>query len=419
MRIKPALRAQNLKSSAVFDLLQKAKELSKQGRDIVSLSVGEPVWGTFERVRKAGIRAIEEGWTKYTPSAGIPALREAVARRMSRRFPFPVRAEEIAAAAGCKQALFAIFQCFFERGDEVILPVPYWVSYKELIELSGARPRLVPCEESAGFKLTPEGLRAGLRASSPEEARPEGPQPVAGLRGGAKGLLLNTPNNPTGAVYTKEELAALGAVLKERPDLLVITDDIYDRLVFEGESAPHLLEVCPDLKDRTLCVNGASKAFLMTGWRIAWLTAPAAHIKVFTAFQSQSVSCVNSIAQKALADELLNCDEEIRALVQKLKPLRQKLLAALDRLPGVKPFPPAGAFYLWAGVKDVIGRSYKGKKILSSADLMERLLSEADLICVSGENFGLPGYLRFSYAVEPEVLEKAVSRLSAFFSHIK
>ena len=400
MRIKPARRAQNLKSSAVFDLLQKAKELSLRGRDIVSLSVGEPVWGTYGRVRKAGIRAIEEGWTKYTPSAGIPALREALARRMSRRFPFPVRAEETAAAAGCKQALFAIFQCFFEPGDEVVLPVPYWVSYKELIELSGARVRLAVCEESAGFKLTPESLRASLE-------------------GGAKGFLLNTPNNPTGAVYTKEELASLGAVLRERPDILIVTDDIYDRLVFEGESAPHLLEACPDLKDRTLCVNGASKAFLMTGWRVAWLTGPLDFIKVFTAFQSQSISCVNSIAQKTLADELLACDEEIAALVQKLKPLRQKLLNALHRLPGVRPFPPDGAFYLWAGVQDVIGRSYKGKKILSSADLMERLLNEADLICVSGENFGLPGYLRFSYAVEPETLEKAVSRLSAFFSLIK
>lgn len=397
---QPAKRARNLKSSAVFDLLQKAKEMRRQGKDIISLSVGEPVWDTYDRIKEAGKRAIDSGFTKYTPSAGIPELRERISERVSSDFGFSVEPDHIVAAVGCKQALFAIFQCFFEEGDEVILPAPYWVSYTELIELSGARCKAVFCEEKDGFKITPSVLNAAITEKT-------------------KGFLLNTPNNPTSAVYTEEELKNLGEALRKHPKVIVITDDIYDRLVFEGVKSPHLLSLCPDLRDRVLCVNGASKNYLMTGWRLAWITGPKHCIKTLTAFQSQSISCAGSIAQKALADELLHCDEDIKALIQKLKPLRNQLFQTLKTISGLKPYPSEGAFYLWASVQDIIGRSHKGDKILSSTHLMELLLKRAELICISGENFGAPGYLRFTYGVEKQVMDKAYFRISNFFKDVK
>ena len=230
---------------------------------------------------------------------------------------------------------------------------------------------------------------------------------------------MNTPNNPTSAVYTEEELKSLGEVLRKHPQVIVITDDIYDRLVFEGTKSPHLLKLCPDLKDRVFCVNGASKNYLMTGWRLAWVIGPEHCLKTLTAFQSQSISCAGSIAQKALADELLHCDEDIKDLIQKLKPLRDQLFQTLKAISGLKPYPSEGAFYLWTSVKDIIGRSHKGDPILSSAHLMELLLQRAKLICISGESFGVPGYLRFTYGVEKQVMDKACLRLSDFFKDIK
>lgn len=396
---QPSKRARNLKSSAVFDLLQKAKELNRKGRDVISLSVGEPVWDTYDRVKEAGKKAIDAGFTKYTPSAGILELREKVSERASSDFGFSVKPANTVIASGCKQALFALFQCFFEEGDEVILPAPYWVSYEELIELSGADCKTLFCDEKEGFKITPLRLSEAITEKT-------------------KGLLINSPHNPTSAVYTEEELKALGEVLRKHPQIIVITDDIYDRLVFKGDRSPHLLTLCPDLKDQVFCVNGASKSYLMTGWRLGWVTGPEQHIKVLTAFQSQSISCSNSIVQKALADELFNCDEDIKALIQKLKPLRDQLFEKLESFSGLKPYPSEGGFYLWTSVKDVIGRSHKEDKILSSAHLMELLLERVGLICVSGESFGAPGYLRFTYGVKKQTLDKACLRLSDFFKDV-
>ena len=392
-------RVKSLKPSAVFELLQKAKNLKKQGRDIISLSVGEPVWDTYDKIKQAGKRAIDEGHTKYTPSSGTPELRAKISERMSEDCGFPVKPSNVVVASGCKQALFVLFQCFCDPGDEVILPAPYWVSYKQIIELSGAVSKTVSCDEGTGFKITPSQLKQAITEKT-------------------KGFLLNSPNNPTSAIYTEEELKALGEELRRHPKVFIITDDIYDRLVFKGSRAPHLLAVCPDLKDRTFCVNGASKIYLMTGWRLAWITGPEEYMQTLSAFQSQSISCTSSIAQKAVADTLLECDQEIQDLIQKLKPLRDQLFQTIKELPGIKPYPSEGAFYLWIDVRNIIGCSHKGEKILSSFHLVEQLLDKADLVCVSGESFGAPGYLRFSYGVAKETLDKACQRLSEFFKSV-
>ena len=394
-----AKRVKDLKPSAVFELLQKGKNLKKQGRDIVSLSVGEPVWETYDQVKEAGKKAIEEGYTKYTPSVGIPELREKICERTSSDFNFPVKPNNVVVAAGCKQALFALFQCLCDPGEEVILPAPCWLSYRQIMELSGAVCKTISCDETTEFKITADKLQEAITEKT-------------------KVFLLNSPHNPTSAVYREKELKELGAVLKKHPQIFIVTDDIYDRIVFQGLRSPHLLALCPDLKDQTFCVNGVSKTYLMTGWRLAWIVGPEKYMKTLSAFQSQSISCVSSIAQKAMGDKLLSCDSEIKELIQKLKPLRDQLSQTLENLPGVKPYPSEGGFYLWASVKEVLGQSYGGEKILSSLHLMELLLEKADMLCLAGESFEAPGHLRFSYGVTKETMDKACGRLSDFFQKI-
>ena len=396
---QPARRVQGLKPSAVFQVLQRAEVLKKKGQDIISLSIGEPEWGTFDNIKSAGIKAIREGCTKYTPAAGRAEFRLQIARQAEKDLGIPLGAENVTVTAGCKYALFTLFQCFCNPGDEVILPAPHWVSYPNIMELCGAVCKIVPTDETSGFKITPDQLKKALTDKT-------------------KVFLLNSPNNPTSAVYSGEELRALGEVLKERPQVLLITDDIYNRIVFEGNLAPHILRFCPYLKNRTFVVNGGSKVYLMTGWRIAWIIAPANLAKTLSSFQSQTISCASSIAQKALEDSLLTSEKAIAQFREKLRALRDSFFDQVNQIPGLKPYPSEGGFYLWVSVKDLMGRKLQKEPITSSLDLMEKLLVKADLLCLSGESFGAPGYLRFNYAVNPESLNKAARRLAQFVSEL-
>ena len=396
---QPAQRVQGLKPSAVFQVLQKAEVLKKKGKDIVSLSIGEPEWGTFDIIKSAGIKAIQEDYTKYTSASGREKLRSQLSLQAEKDLGIPFGPENVTITAGCKYALFTFFQCFCNPGDEVILPAPYWVSYPNIMELCGAKCVTVPTDESSGFKITVSQLKKSLTDKT-------------------KIFLLNSPNNPTSAVYTGEELKALGDVLKDHPQVLVVTDDIYNRIVFEGDIAPHILNFCSFLKNRTFAINGGSKSYLMTGWRIAWIIGPKNLIKTLSSFQSQTISCANSISQKALEDSLLASEESIIQFREKLRELRDSFFNQMSQIPGLKPHPSEGGFYLWVGVKDLIGRKYQGEPITSSLDLMEKLLEKANLLCLSGESFGAPGYLRFNYAVKPESLNKAIQRLSQFVSEL-
>ena len=393
--MKLSQKVQNLKPSSVFVLLQKIQNLKSQGQDIINLSVGEPEWDTYPVIKEAAKKSIDEGYTKYTPSAGRKELRAQISDYSSKSLGVPFSSDEVLVSAGCKYALFALFQCLCNSGDEVILPAPYWMSYLDVIQLSGASCKLVLTDETTGFKITPEQLKSSITSKT-------------------KIFLLNSPNNPTSAIYSTQELKALAAVLREFKDLIIITDDIYDRMVFKGDRSPHLLSVCPELKDRTFCVNGASKNFLMTGWRLGWILGPREVIKVLSAFHSQSVSCANSVTQKAFEDSLLLCEKNIQEIVQKLISLRDTLFNGLSAIQGITPYPSEGAFYLWVSVKGILGRSHKGTPIPSSLVLMEQLLEKKGLACLNGEKFGTPGYLRFSYGVSQSQLEQAVSRFSQF-----
>ena len=395
----PAERVQGLKPSAAFQALQKAEVLKRKGKDIISLSIGEPEWSTFDNIKSAGIKAIQEGYTKYTPAAGREEFRIQLSHQAEKDLGIPLGPENVTVTAGCKYALFTLFQCFCNPGDEVILPAPYWVSYPNIMELCGAKCKIVSTDESSGFKITPSQLKKAITDKT-------------------KMFLLNSPNNPTSAVYSSEELIALGEILKEYPQILLVTDDIYNRIVFEGNLAPHILRFCPFLKNRTFAINGGSKGYLMTGWRIAWIIGPSHLTKVLSSFQSQTISCANSISQKALEDSLLTSEEPIVKFREKLRELRDNFFDQINQIPGLTPYPSEGGFYLWVNVKDIIGRKFQNEPITSSLDLMEKLLEKADLLCLSGEIFGAPGYLRFNYAVKQENLDKAVQRLSQFISEL-
>ena len=397
--MKIAGRMQGLKASVGFELLKIGKKLKAQGEDVVSLAIGQLMWNTYESLRTAAKKAMDEGYTKYTPSEGSQSLRGKLAKQAEKDFNISFSAENVFVSSGCKAVLFSVFQSFCDAGDEVILPSPYWMSYPPTIQLSGATVKTVPTEESNGFKITARELEENISEKT-------------------KVFLLNSPNNPTSAIYSEKELKSLGEVLKSYPHVTAVVDAIYDRLVFSGEKAPHLLSVCPDLKDQILALNGASKNYLMTGWRLGWLIGSKESVKILSAFQSQSIGCPNSISQKAFEEAFESCEKDIQGTIQNLKRVRDVLTEGLKQIPGLKVFPSEGAFYLWIGVQNFFGKKYRGQSLSSSQNIMEQLLNEKKLLCICGEEFGRPGYLRLSYVSHEKDMKKAVSRLQEFFSEL-
>ena len=397
--MKMSSRMQGLKASVGFELLKVGEALKAQGEDVVSLAIGELQWNTYKPIREAAKKAIDEGYTKYSPSAGREPLRKKLSEQARRQFDLPLSAENVFVGNGCKSVLYGVFQTLCETGDEVLLPAPYWMSYPPVIELSGAKVQLVPTKEKNDFKITAKELEDNISKKT-------------------KVFLLNSPNNPTSAVYSEEELKSLGEVLRRFPDMMTIVDAIYDRIVYSRRFAPHLLSVCPDLKDQILALNGASKNYLMTGWRLGWLIGPKALIKTISIFQSQSLSCANSISQKAFEDAFELCEEDVKNTVQNLKHIRDLLIEGLKDISGLKIFPSEGAFYLWIGVQSFFGKKHKGQALNSAQDIMTQLLTAKKLLCICGEEFGMPGYLRLSYVTYEKDIKKAITRLQDFFSEL-
>ena len=353
----------------------------------------------LKAIRQAAKKAIDEGYTKYSPSAGREILRKKLSQQASRQFGMPLDSENVFVGNGCKTILFGIFQSLCDPGEEVLLPAPYWLSYPSVIQLSGAKVKTVSTKEENGFKITAQELEQNITEKT-------------------KIFLLNSPNNPTSAIYSEEELKSLGEVLSHFPNVTVVCDAIYDRLIFSGKTAPHILSACPELKDRILAVNGASKNYLMTGWRLGWLVGPKEFIKIISSFQSQSMSCANSISQKAFEDAFELCEEDIKSTIRDLKQIRDILTEGLKNISGLKVFPSEGAFFLWVGVKDFLGKKCKGKILNTARDIMEQLLVQKKLLCICGEEFGMPGYLRFSYVDDEKNIKKAIIRLQEFFSEL-
>jgi aspartate aminotransferase len=395
-----AKRAQLLKPSPILMLAAKANEMKAAGEDVISLTIGEPDWDTYENIKEAAVSSIRMGKTKYTPSNGIVELRRAIIAQTAADLGIQYDVSQVTVSSGAKFVLFAALQAMVDPGDEVILVAPFWASYTTMVELAGGIPKIAVCDESVDFKITPALLRSSITAKT-------------------KAILLNSPSNPTGKVYTKGELVKLAEVLREFPKVSVISDDIYNRLSFDSKIAPHLLQAAPDLKDRVLVLNGASKSYAMTGWRLGWALGPKEVIAAMSSYQSQSVSCANATAQYAALEAIKNSDGEVAKTVRNLKERRDSLTAELHKIPGIKVAVPEGAFYLWVSIAPYMGKRLGDRTLHNSADLSAALLEVEKVAVVPGVEFGLDGYLRLSFALEKEQGHEAVVRMARFFKSLK
>lgn len=394
-------RAQNLKASPTLALVAKAKELSAQGHDVISLTVGEPDWGTFAAPSRAGIEAIEKGITKYTPANGTLELRQAIAAKMKRELGLEYTPKQITVASGAKFVIFAALQMICSPGDEVIIATPYWVSYPTMVELADGVPRIVECGEKENFKITPAQLEKAI-----------GPK--------TRGFLFCSPSNPTGLLYSREELQALAEVLKRHPQVTVISDDIYNNLIFDGgKVAPQILQVAPELKERTICVNGGSKAYSMTGWRIGWAAGPEKLITAMADYQSQSTGSPSSISQHAAMAAIKECDQDIARVVELLKSRAAAGMKEFERIPEFKVARPEGAFYFWVDVRGCFGKKFEERDIRSSKDVCDVLLEKYFVATVPGIECGSEGFMRLSFAVSEETMKRGIDRMADFVKKLK
>lgn len=394
-------RAQSLKPSPTLALAAKAKELAAQGKDVISLTVGEPDWDTFQRIKDAGIAAIQQGQTKYAPANGLPDLRQEIARSTTQELGVSYDANDVVVTAGGKMVVFAAMQVLCDPGDEVLVPAPYWVSYPPMAELAGALPRIIECPRAANFKLTAAQLDRAITAKT-------------------KMLILNSPSNPTGEMYKRDELVALAEVLRRHPRVMILSDDIYNRLTLDGSAlAPHLLHVAPDLRPRVLVVNGASKTFSMTGWRLGWALGEREIISAMANYLSQSVSCASPFTQKAMLAGLREGAEDVAKAVVNLKNRAQTAVSSLRDVPGIEVSYPAGAFYLWPSIENLLNKTYKGKRITNSKEFAETLLQEELVAVVPGVEFGAEGYLRLSFVIEEPRWRQAMERLTRFIKELQ
>ncbi len=399
--MKLAKRTELMRPSPILALAAKANELKAQGKDIISLTVGEPDWAIADHIKNAAIASINANKSKYTPSNGIIELRKAVAKQTSEQLGVKYEPNEVTVTAGAKMILFGALQALCEPGQEVILIAPFWASYTTMIELAGAKFKAVTCKADSNFKILPAQLEKAINLNT-------------------KAIVLNSPSNPTGMAYTREELKALAEVLRKHPAVVILSDDIYNRLMFSGEAvAPHILHVAPDLKDRTLCMSGSSKSFAMTGWRIGWACGPKILIDTMTAYQSQAVSCANSTAQWASLDAIENGNDAVQKSVHNLNERCDYWMNELKQISNTKAYKPDGAFYIWFEIEKYLGKKYHGKEMKSSADMSVVLLEDYLLAVVPGIEFGLEGYFRFSFAIDNSKAKEACGRLAKFFAELK
>jgi aspartate aminotransferase len=387
--------------SATIAISRKAADMKRNGRDVISLAAGEPDFDTPLNVREAAIRAMAEGKTRYTNVDGIPELKAAVARKFKRDNNITASLDEIMIAAGGKQIIFNALLATLNKGDEVIIPVPYWVSYPEIVRLADATPVFAVADATTGFKLSPEALEAAI---SPR----------------TKWLILNTPSNPTGAAYTANELKALTDVLMRYPHVHVLTDDIYEVLVYDGGKFATVAGVEPALQARTLTMNGVSKSHAMTGWRIGYCAGPKELIGAMTKLQSQSTTNPSSIAQWAALEALDGPQEFLAGWRSKFQERRDLVVRGLNANTGLDCLTPEGAFYVFPSVKNLLGKTSKsGARLTTDEDFVMALLEETGVALVHGTAFGSPGNMRLSYAASNRELEDAVARIQDFCAGVR
>ena len=391
-----AQRLDRISPSQTIAISTKARALKAAGRDVISLSAGEPDFDTPENVKQAAIRAIQAGDTKYTDVAGTLPLRRAVAEKFRRDSGLDYKPEEIIVSTGGKQVIFNAMVATLDEGDEVIIPSPCWVSYPDIVALADGTPVVIPCGQNEGFKLRAEELEAAITPRT-------------------KWFMLNNPCNPTGAAYSAEELRPLCDVLLRHPDVWVFTDDIYEKLTYDGFKPATVVEVEPRLRDRTVTMNGCSKAYAMTGWRIGFAGAPLPLIKAMDKLQSQSTSNTSSISQAAAVEALNGPQDSIAAMAEVYKERRDLVVGMLNQASGITCNTPEGAFYVFPAVHGCIGkRSRAGAEIKDDEAFVTALLDEEGVATVHGAAFMYPGHFRISYATSTELLREACARIQRF-----
>ena len=390
-----------IKPSATMAVTQKARELKAAGKDIIGLGAGEPDFDTPENIKKAAIQAINDGDTKYTPVDGTPELKQAIKAKFKRENNLDYELDEISVGTGGKQIIFNAFAVSLNESDEVIIPAPYWVTYPDVVNYFNGKPIFVECGEESGFKITPQQLENTINQST-------------------KWFILNSPSNPTGSCYTKNELLELANVLKKYPHVNIMTDDLYEHLIYDDNEFHTFASIAPELKERILTLNGVSKAYAMTGWRIGYAGGNASLIKAMGKLQSQSTSNPTSISQAAAVEALNGDNSFIAERAKVFKGRRDFLINEFTSMNGITCRVPEGAFYVFPSCKGVIGKvDESNNKITNDEEFTTSLLEHAGVAVVQGSAFGLEGYFRISYATSDENLKNACVRMRDFLNKLR
>jgi aspartate aminotransferase len=387
--ISLAKRITTIKPSATIAVSMRAAELKAAGKDVISLGLGEPDFETPEHVKAVAIKAIQTGFTHYTAVDGIAPLKKAIINKLKRDNQLTYQPDEIIVSCGAKHAIYNLAQVFLEQGDEVIIPAPYWVSYPDIVRLTGATPVTIPTDMNQRFKLLPEQLEAAITDKT-------------------KLLMINSPSNPSGMCYSVDELKALGEVLAAHPHVWVMSDDIYEHILWQNTPFQNIVTACPALKERTIIINGVSKAYAMTGWRIGYSAGPSELIKALKKLQSQNTSNPNSVAQVAAEAALSSAQTCVTMMRDTFKARHDKVLAKLQQIPHIKCLPADGAFYCFIDIREAM----KQHNIETDVAFAEFLLNQALVATVPGSAFGVPGHIRLSFATNEASLDKALGRIA-------
>ena len=392
-------RVQTIKESPTLAVTARAAKLKSEGKDIIGLGAGEPDFDTPQHIKDAAKQAIDNGFTKYTPVAGIPGLKKAIVAKFKNQNNFDYTEKEVIVGVGGKQCIFNLALAVLNHGDEVIIPAPYWVSYADIALVAGAKPVIIECGIEQGFKLLPAQLEAAITAKT-------------------KLFMINSPSNPTGAVYTLDELKALGEVLKRHPHVLVATDDMYEHVNLTGDKFYNILNACPELKPRCIVLNGVSKAYSMTGWRIGYAAGPAYIIKAMEILQSQSTSNPTSISQVAAQAALDGPQACIEPMVNAFIERHEYVVDRFNKMRGLNCIKAGGAFYAFPDAREAISNLHQEGKIKEASDmaLSEYLLEQVGVAVVPGSAFGAEGYFRISFATSMDNLRNALDRIEKALS---
>lgn len=384
-------RVKWIKPSPTLAITAKAQSMRAAGRNIINFGAGEPDFDTPDHIKKAAISAIEAGFTKYTPVGGIDELKDAIIAKLKHDNGLEYGRPNIFVSCGAKHTLFNLAQVLFEVGDEVIIPAPYWVSYPDIVVLSGATTVVISTTEEDGFKLKADDLARAVTSKT-------------------RAVIINSPSNPTGMAYSEAELKALAEVVLEK-DLIVISDDIYEKIAYEGFRFANIAMTGKEIKERTIVVNGVSKAYSMTGWRIGYAAGPQDVISAATDYQSQNTSNPTSISQKAAAAALKGDQTPTATMVKEFQKRRDYTVDALNGIKGIRCMKPQGAFYAFPNTADLYGKSFRGRRVEGSVDLAAYLLDEAEVAVVPGEPFGSDEHIRLSFATSMENIEEGLKRI--------